>query len=175
MICRRKPHLDNENGQGFVLHCLWFALPLQKEKNFKSIKTLDRTFHRRFTIAAKSGIIVFSLLAFYFFWTMKAVIGLLLVIIIVGMIDRVMHTTYTFRRVEPIDREGEFEFLIISKGHFSRNENIPLDEITKVARMRTALRTSRYLLITYGPGNVTGVQPDDEEAFVRELEKRRKK
>lgn len=118
---------------------------------------------------------MFSLLAFYFFWTMKAVIGLLLVVVIVGMIDRVMHTTYTFRRVKPIDREGEFEFLIISKGRFSRNENIPVAEITAVRRMRTVLRTGRYLLITYGPGNVTGVQPDDEEAFVRELEERKKR
>ncbi len=136
---------------------------------------MDRTFHRRFTLAAKSGIVVFSLLAFYFFWTMKAVVGLLLVIVIVGMIDRVMHTTYTFKRVKPIDREGEFEFLIISKGRFSRNENIPVAEIVQVRRMHTALHTGRYLLITYGPGNVTGVQPDDEEAFVRELEERKKR
>ena len=81
---------------------------------------MDRTFHRRFTVGAKSGIALFSLLALYFFWTKTAVIGLLLLIVVVGMIERVIHTTYTFRRVKPID-----SFWLSTKGGFRPMSTFP--------------------------------------------------
>ena len=80
---------------------------------------MDRTFHQRFTLAAKSGITIFTLLTAWFFWQKQAAVGLLLMIVVIGMIERVIHTTYTFRRTQPIDRDEEHEFLIIDKGRFS--------------------------------------------------------
>lgn len=133
---------------------------------------MDRIFHRRFTVGAKSGIALFSLLALYFFWTKTAVIGLLLLIVVVGMIERVIHTTYTFRRVKPIDRDEEHEFLVIDKGRLSTNVNIPVNEIVKVSTIRTVLGLGHYLLLEYGAGNMTGVEPENEEAFLNELKKR---
>lgn len=130
---------------------------------------MDRTFHQRFTLAAKSGITIFTLLAFWFFWQKQAAVGLLVMIIVVGMVERVLHTEYIFRKVKPVDRDEEHWFLIINRGRFARNINIPVEEIKSVKLMRTPLRMGHYLLITYGAGNVYGVQPADEEAFLKEL------
>jgi len=112
-------------------------------------------------------------LAGYFFWEQKAIIGLFLIIIIVGMIDKVLHTVYIFRRVKPIDMEEEHEFLIIDKGRFSGNTNIPLEEIKSVTPTKSRYG-SRYLLIEYGPGNFASVQPENDEKFMEELKKRKR-
>ena len=111
---------------------------------------MDRRFHQRFTVAAKSGIALFVLLAFYFFWAKKAIVGLFLIIIVVGMIERVIHTSYIFRRVKPIDR-------------------------IKVTPMKSNFGLSHYLLLEYGAGNLTTVMPENEQAFIEELKRRRTK
>ena len=85
----------------------------------------NRTFHKRFTMSARIGIIVFALLAGYFFWVKMAIIGILLAIVIVGMIERILNTTYTFKKVKPIDRDDEMEYLIVNEGRFSQNKMCP--------------------------------------------------
>lgn len=133
---------------------------------------MDRTFHQKFSLASKCGITVFTLLAAWFFWNRQAVLGILVAIIVIGMIERVLHTAYIFRRVKPVDLDEEKEFLVIDQGRFSRNKNIPLDRVIKVTPVKTAFGLSHYLLIEYGNNNMASVQPEDDESFLRELEKR---
>ena len=87
-------------------------------------KRADRTFHKRVTVAAWCGIVIFACLAFYFFLTKIAILGLLVSIIVVGMVERSIHTTYLFHRVKPIDMEEEMEFLTIDSGRFSGIKNL---------------------------------------------------
>ncbi|EKC62761.1 hypothetical protein OBE_07815, partial [human gut metagenome] len=42
--------------------------------------------------------------------------GIFVAIIIVGMIERILNTTYTFKMVKPIDLDEEMEYLIINEG-----------------------------------------------------------
>ena len=56
---------------------------------------MNRIFHQRFTLTSKCAISLFTLLAFYFLWNKMAIPALLVVIVIVMMIERVLHTTYT--------------------------------------------------------------------------------
>lgn len=90
----------------------------------------DRTFHKRFTLTARVGVVLFALLAGYFFWV-KMAIGIFLAIVIVGMIERILNTTYTLKRVKPIDRDDEMEYLVISEG-----ASLP----TKMCRCATSSR-----------------------------------
>lgn len=85
----------------------------------------DRTFHKRITLPVRLGMGLFTVLAVYFFWVKTAILGILVAIVIVGMIERILHTTYTIRRVKPIDRDEEMDFLIIDEGRFSTNRNVP--------------------------------------------------
>ena len=113
----------------------------------------DRTFHKRFNTTARVGVVVFALLAGYFFWVKMAIIGIFVAIIIVGMIERILNTTYTFKKVKPIDRDDEMEYLIINEG-------------------KTFLGLDHCLVIEYGHHNMVTVQPDNEEAFEKEISKR---
>lgn len=126
---------------------------------------MDRIFHQRFTLASKCGIMIFTLLAFYFFWmrsTINACLGLIVMIVLVVMIERVIHTTYT------LTSDGN---LIISRGRFSRPLTIPVNEIIKVSVMNTSMKLSHFILVEYGAGHLTSVQPEDDEAFLEELKK----
>lgn len=129
----------------------------------------SRTFHKRFTLADKCAITVAVLLAFYFFWIQKAIVGILLVIIIVGMIDKVLHTTYIIHRVKPIDRDEEMWFLTIDNGRFASKRHIPCDQIKNIERRPTPHRLSHYVLVEYGDNLSAGLMPQDEEALVKSI------
>lgn len=115
---------------------------------------------------------LFTMLVVYLFWIKQAVFGLMVVIIIVGMLERMLHTTYTFACVKPVDRDEEMEFLLIDKGRFSRNQSIPLRDVLQCKVMYVNFGLSHYLLIEYGAHHLVAVQPEDERAFVEELTKR---
>ncbi len=132
----------------------------------------DRTFHKRFNTTARVGVVVFALLAGYFFWVKMAIIGIFVAIIIVGMIERILNTTYTFKKVKPIDRDDEMEYLIINEGRFSSYRNVPVCDITSVHTAKTFLGLDHCLVIEYGHHNMVTVQPDNEEAFEKEISKR---
>ncbi len=132
----------------------------------------DRTFHKRITIPAACGIALFSILAFYFFCVKMAIVGLLLVIIVVGMIERSTHTLYTFHRVKPVNMDDEMEFLSIDLGRFSSKKHIALRDILQVNIMKTAFGMDHYILITLVDGKMESVQPANEEHFLEELKKR---
>ena len=132
----------------------------------------DRIFHKRFNTTARVGVVVFALLAGYFFWVKMAIIGIFVAIIIVGMIERILNTTYTFKKVKPIDRDDEMEYLIINEGRFSSNRNVPVCDITSVYTTKTFLGLDHCVVIEYGHHNMVTVQPDNEEAFEKEISKR---
>ena len=132
----------------------------------------DRTFHKRFTLTARIGVAVFAILTLYFFWVKLAIIGIFVAIIIVGMIERILNTTYTFKMVKPIDLDEEMEYLIINEGRFSSNRNVPVCDITSVHTAKTFLGLDHCLVIEYGHHNMVTVQPDNEEAFEKEISKR---
>ena len=93
-------------------------------------------------------------------------------IVIVGTIERILHTTYTIRRVKPIDRDEEMDFLIIDEGRFSTNRNVPLCDVVRVESIRYFFGLDHCLLIEYGAGNMVTVQPDNEEGMKKAIAER---
>lgn len=134
----------------------------------------DRTFHKRFTVPAKCGVVIFALLAGYFFWQKVAIIGIFVAIIIVGMIERILNTTYTLKRVKPIDRDEEMDFIVIDEGRFSSKKTVPVCDIVSVTPMKTCWGLDHALVIEYGNKRLVSLQPDNEDGFIREVEKRLK-
>ena len=134
----------------------------------------DRTFHKRFTMPAKCGVAIFVLLAGYFFWQKVAIIGIFVAIIIVGMIERILNTTYSLRRVKPIDRDEEMDFIVIDEGRFSSKKTVPVCDIVSVTPMKTCWGLDHAIVIEYGNKHLVSLQPDNEEGFIQEVEKRMK-
>lgn len=123
---------------------------------------MDRTFQHRFTLGAKSGIIILSLLAFYLFWTKGILAALIVVAALVAVIERVLHSYYILRGHD----------LIIHRGRFLHDIRVPLSDIRAIRPMTTTWGLVHYLLIEYGTGKLTSAEPHDEESFLRCLRKR---
>ena len=128
---------------------------------------MDRTFHQRLSPASVCGILAFALLALYMFWTKSALAGCLLVAVVVLMIERVVHTTYVFRR-----NDGEEEMLYIDNGRFSKKRQIRVNDIVSCRKMSTGFGLSQYVLLQCGHKRLVSVQPDNADAFIDEIRKR---
>ena len=132
-------------------------------EHIKANTKIIRTFHQRFSLAAKCGITVFALLAFYLFWMRQGLFGVLVIVVVVGMIERVVHTEYRFLSYE------DKLFLVIDHGRFSMNKFIPINEIIKCTVMKTTFGLSHYILVQYGIDKMTSVQPQNDDDFLGEL------
>ena len=128
---------------------------------------MDRTFHQRLSPASVCGILAFALLALYMFWTKSALAGCLLAAVVVLMIERVVHTTYVFRR-----NDGEEEMLYIDNGRFSKTRQIRVNDIVSCRKMSTGFGLSQYVLLQCGHKRLVSVQPDNADAFIDEIRKR---
>lgn len=123
---------------------------------------MERTFHHHFTLSAKCGIALLAMLTFYLFWEKMVVVGLVVVVALVVMMERVIHTSYTFTE----------DKLFINKGRFSKKQEILLNEIIHCIPMSSLFGISHYLLLEFGAGHLASVQPEDEDSFQKELKER---
>lgn len=127
---------------------------------------MNRTFHYRVSLLNYVAIVVVAAAALCMFWHRSAagaVAGLALMMAVVLMVERIVHTAYVFTA------DG---MLIISKGRFSRRVAIRITDIVSVERVRAGVLGVRYVLIRYGAGREVSVQPAGEEAFVGEITRR---
>ena len=122
---------------------------------------MDRTFQHRFTIGAKSGIIILSLLAFYLFWEKGIIPALIVVVMLVAVIERVLHSCYIVR-----DHD-----LVIHRGRFLHDITVPLRAIRSIRSMTTTWGLVHFLLIEYGNGQLVSVEACDEHSFLGYLRK----
>ena len=129
----------------------------------------QRTFQHRVSAVEVACILIIAAMALWAFWHRSGYmvgVAFLLACLDVAVIERVIHTTYT------LTTDGH---LVIDKGRFASKTAIPLVEIFKMEQMGAWWRPTHYILITYGSHRVVSVQPDNEEAFIAEIQKRQKR
>lgn len=130
---------------------------------------MNRSFHYRASWLNYTCIIVVAVAAMYSLWhrsVVNAIVGFMLMGVVVLMIERIIHTVYV------LTADGR---LIISRGRFSRELSVPVNEIIRMSVIRPRLLGVRYILIEYGAGHETTVQPVNEEAFMREVRDRQER
>lgn len=130
---------------------------------------MNRSFHYRASWLNYTCIIVVAVAAMYSLWrrsVVNAIVGFMLMGVVVLMIERIIHTVYV------LTADGR---LIISRGRFSREMSVPVNEIIRMSVIRPKLLGVRYILIEYGAGHETTVQPVNEEAFMREVRDRQER
>lgn len=130
---------------------------------------MNRSFHYRASWLNYTCIIVVAVAAMYSLWhrsVVNAIVGFLLMGVVVLMIERIIHTVYV------LTADGR---LVISRGRFSREMSVPVNEIIRMGVIRPKLLGVRYILIEYGAGHETTVQPVNEEAFMREVRDRQER
>ena len=127
---------------------------------------MDKIYHQRFTLAAKSFITVITLLAVYLFWFKSiahVIVGVMVVRMLVSIIESVIHTTY---KITSDDK------LIIERGRLFKKRILPIGDIVKISRRETKFKLSHYILIEYGADKCVSLQPEDEDALMEEIKKR---
>lgn len=124
---------------------------------------MDRTFHQRLTIGAICGIILMLSLAIYAFWIKSVILGIVMVFFLIIITERSLHSEYVFH-----DNK-----LIIRHGRLSKDKTIFIGSITSCRPMASVFGLVRYLLISYGSGYIVSVQPDNEQAFIEVLKKKK--
>lgn len=127
-------------------------------RNF-AVKSMDRTFQHRFTPGAKCALILFSALALYFFWTKTIVPAVFLVLVVIALTERVLHSGYVLTRDE----------LIIIRGRFLRRKTILLSTITSCRPMTNTFGWVHYLLLEYGDQRLIALEPVNEREFLKYL------
>ena len=118
---------------------------------------INRTFHYRVSFLNYAAIIVVAVAALCAFWhksAANAVVGFALMVVVVLMVERIVHTAYT------LTADGR---LRVSKGRFSRRVEILLADIVSVETVHGRLLPVRYVLVRYGAGHELAVQPANEE------------
>lgn len=128
-----------------------------------------RTYRYHVAFVNVAAVVVVMAAALSFLWNRSAVnvlTGFALFIVAVMMIERMVHTTYSFT---PDD------MLVISRGRFARALTIPLNEVLSARAVTMKPLFIRVVMIEYGAGHVTSVRPDDCEGFVSELGKRQQR
>jgi hypothetical protein len=128
---------------------------------------MNRIFHHKITPVAKCAVASFTLFSLWCFWHLQAFSGFVTAVLVVLMVERVLHTTYTFMQ----DDTGN-EVLCIERGRLSRQRIIRIADIVQITPLQTAFGASQYLLVKYGPNRLISLQPDDTKAFLAELKTR---
>lgn len=127
-----------------------------------------RTFHRRFTFMSFTSAFVCAVATLWLFWTpsyIRIVLGLVMAVLFVLITERIANTKYVFTD------EGR---LLILTGRFTTIKEINVSEITRVDKFTDKLLRPGYLLLHYGDGHMVAVSPENDAAFVAELNKRQK-
>lgn len=128
---------------------------------------MNRIFHARIAAGHCLFVVLSGAIAVYSLWEKNILVALLFMLLLVAVIEKLIHTTYT------VTADGR---LLLYFGRFSREKEIRLDDITAVERassMRIGrFAVMRYVLVRYGEDRCVALLPVKEQEFVRLLEQR---
>ena len=125
---------------------------------------MNRTFQGRITPGMVLIFILLLSITFYFGWY-KNILAIPLIIIVIFMIERMLHTTFTVT---------SSRLFIIHKGRFSKDIDISISDIAKIEKgtsLYSKLGVYAYLNIILKNGKEISVWPADEKSFLEWIQK----
>jgi uncharacterized membrane protein YdbT with pleckstrin-like domain len=128
---------------------------------------MNRIFHARIAWYQYFLLAVLTVNTVGALWVKAAIVGLLLALLLLVVIERIIHTTYTITADN---------MLIIDVGRFARKRTIPIADITAIERYRSMkfgnFSVTNYLLIHYAKNKFVTVMPVKEEEFISLLQQK---
>ena len=129
---------------------------------------MNRTFQHKISVQSLATLALLAACALLFFLNrtgLMPLFGMMLLLLGAAAVDRMIHSEYV---ITPDDR------LVISRGRLSKPLVINIDEIVAVRPVRGALLIAPHVIIEYGAGHITSVQPADANGFIKEIKRRLK-
>lgn len=126
---------------------------------------MNRIFHYKVSFSDVCAVLLLAALTFYFFWIRSVAVALPVASVWILVIERILHTQYTFT-------PGS---LIVYSGRFLRRRMVDYTLITGYKEMSNCFGLVRYILIEYGSGKTQSVKPQNMASFMAEMNKRMNK
>ena len=119
---------------------------------------MNRIFHARITWGLVVAMLSDAVVTIWAFWIKQALLGIIFLMMLIVLIERAIHTTYT------LTTDGK---LIIYNGRFMKGKEIDLKDIHKVERFSNWL--THGVVVHYGEDRFVPLQPVNEEEFLKQL------
>ena len=127
---------------------------------------MNRVFHSKITWYNYFYLLVLSGTTIALLWEKQIIIGVILMLLLIVLIERIIHTTYT------VTANGE---LILSYGRFTKQKTVLVSKITQIERIKTLkagkFYLTKYLFIIYNGGFIA-VTPVKEDEMIEYLVKK---
>lgn len=127
---------------------------------------MNKIFHSRITWYNYFYLVVLTGTALALLWEKHIIGATILLLLLVLLIERIIHTTYT------ITTNGQ---LILYHGRFSKEKKILISKIVQIERIKTLqigkFYLTKYLFIVYDGGFVA-ITPVKEDEMIKYLEDR---
>ena len=121
---------------------------------------MNRIFHERITWAQVMFILIGAAVVFWAFWIKQVLLGVIFLLMLIVMIERAIHTTYT------LTTDGR---LLVYYGRFTKGKEIQVSDIKKVEKFKNWL--THGVVVHYGDGRFVPLQPVNEEELMASLQK----
>ncbi len=129
---------------------------------------MNRTFQHKISIQALVTLVLLAVCALLCFLNrtgLTPVFGFVCLLLGAAAVDRMIHSEYV---MTPDNR------LVISRGRIAKPLVLNIDEIVAVRPVRGSLLIAPHIIIEYGMGHITSVQPADANGFIKEVKRRLK-
>ncbi len=128
---------------------------------------MNRIFHARILFAHCLFLLLLTFLLLFAFWKQLGLIAFAVMLLMVLVVERLIHTTYTFTP------EGT---LLLYYGRFARPKTLRIEDIHTVERA-SSMRVGRFalvhcVLLTFRQGGCVALIPRQEEEFIEYLWRR---
>ena len=121
---------------------------------------MNKIFHERITWAQVVFILIGAAVVFWAFWIKQVLLGVVFLLMLIVMIERAIHTTYT------LTTDGR---LFVYYGRFTKGKEILVSDIKKVEKFKNWL--THGVVVHYGDGRFVPLQPVNEEELIASLQK----
>lgn len=127
---------------------------------------MNRTFHHKLSIQAVATVVLLAVCALWCFLVrtgLSPFAGLACMMLGAIAVDRMIHTEYVIT---------DSDQLVISRGRLCKPTAIEIGDIVAVRHVRGMLFVAPHVIVEYGAGRITSVQPAEPDAFIKEIKKR---
>ena len=125
---------------------------------------MNRIFHARVPWYTPILLVLLTIVAVWAYWHRQGIVAFMALALMFLIIERAINTTYT------LTTNGR---LVIHRGRFSKDIAIPLADIRRIERIRSArlgaFCLKRYLLVHYAQGQTVSLIPTKEEELLKLL------
>lgn len=129
---------------------------------------MNRTFQHKLSVQALAAVVILAACALLCFLNrtgLTPLFGFVCLMLGAAAVDRMIHSEYV---MTPDNR------LVISRGRLAKPLAINIGDIVAVRPVRGALLIAPHVIIEYGAGHITSVQPADTNGFIKEIKRRLK-